>query len=48
MSVPACNYLFIDSTPGNTINIIGLFTRSEVFNSLGIRTASHKSAPPSS
>jgi hypothetical protein len=46
MSVPACQYLFIDSTPGNTINGAGLFTRSEVFNNLGIRTASHSSAPP--
>lgn len=33
----ACNYLFIDSTPGKIINKDGLFTREQVFTKLGIR-----------
>ena len=33
----ACQYLFIDSTPGTTINANGLFTRETVFTGLGLK-----------
>lgn len=38
ISDAACNYLFIDSTDGTVINPQGLYTRSAVFNTLGMRT----------
>ena len=37
ISDDACNYLFIDSTDGTVINAQGLYTRSDVFNKLGLR-----------
>ena len=36
----ACAYLFIDSTDGTVINAAGMYTRKEVFNSLGITRTS--------
>ena len=38
ISAAACEYLFIDSTDGTTINAKGLYTRNTVFNGLGIPT----------
>jgi hypothetical protein len=40
MSDAACNYLFIDSADGVTINADGLFPRATVFNNLDISTTS--------
>ncbi len=36
LSNAACAYIFIDSTPGQTINANGLFKRQDVFTTLGI------------
>jgi len=33
----ACQYLFIDSIPGDTINPDGLYTREDVFTALGLK-----------
>lgn len=38
ISDDACAYLFIDSTDGTVINAQGLYTRSDVFNKIGMRT----------
>jgi hypothetical protein len=40
ISAGACQYLFIDSTPGTIINPNGLFTRAQVFTGLGIPSSS--------
>ncbi len=37
MSSDACDMLFIDSTPGTTINADGLYLRNTVFGGLGIK-----------
>jgi hypothetical protein len=39
ISKDACAYLFIDDGAGNTINKSGLYKRTDVFNNLGMKTA---------
>lgn len=47
MSTAACQYLFIDSADGVTINANGLYPRKTVFNDLGIKQTTHIVAVPS-
>lgn len=46
LSKDACNYLFIDGTPGTIINPEGLFTREDVFTTLQIPTATYYVTDP--
>jgi len=41
LNTPSCNYLFIDSADGVTINVNGLFPRKTVFTGLGIKQTTY-------